>query len=511
MKQKLCLGNCYALTKHKLHQLNIRNFSLLAVLTIMCLYTRGLRLVQKLPARSLGILLLCLMTAVSGTNAQSKQPNVKMIRVGDSIPDTFYHMTHHAVDARTGEGQVMKLADYRDKLIILDFWASWCKACLHSINKFDTLKHDFPHEQYVVIPVTTETKSQSARTMSRLKWDLISIVGDTILGQYFPHQAIPHQVWMVNDRVVAMPNYYYSTRQNIEKAIAGKQLPLVNNIQDLKFNSSSFAVNPKARLDVSGHGDIIGYLEGYQWERATYFQRNDSTFLYVINMPWKSLYAAAFEEEIFPLFRRTPDAIDWRIDKALKEKLTNKPEFDLTGDLIAMDKRRNAWNRQNRFGYLLRVRGLVGEQYMKKLLQEDLNKYFKSRLGITASINATKVVRYAVLRLTKPKNSVECILTPMGDGQSIQHTADSSIYRKYPFSLHFRLYVKRALKRCSDIDLDLFSLVDSTGIPNSFMASFSFPRLEKIDSFNALQNELERYGMIIDIEEKAIPQLVLED
>ncbi|WP_262250238.1 zinc-dependent metalloprotease [Parapedobacter soli] len=38
MKRKLRLGDCYALTRHKLRQYKIRYISLLAVLTIMCLY-----------------------------------------------------------------------------------------------------------------------------------------------------------------------------------------------------------------------------------------------------------------------------------------------------------------------------------------------------------------------------------------------------------------------------------------------------------------------------------------
>src|SRR5690606_28197650 len=43
MKQKLRLGECYALTKHKLKHHYIRYISLLAVLTSMCLYARAQR------------------------------------------------------------------------------------------------------------------------------------------------------------------------------------------------------------------------------------------------------------------------------------------------------------------------------------------------------------------------------------------------------------------------------------------------------------------------------------
>ncbi len=43
MKQKLRLGDSYALTNHKRKQYTVRYFSLLAVVTSMCLYARAQR------------------------------------------------------------------------------------------------------------------------------------------------------------------------------------------------------------------------------------------------------------------------------------------------------------------------------------------------------------------------------------------------------------------------------------------------------------------------------------
>jgi len=43
MKQKLRLGDCYALTNHKLKLFKIQYISLLAVLKTMCLYARAQR------------------------------------------------------------------------------------------------------------------------------------------------------------------------------------------------------------------------------------------------------------------------------------------------------------------------------------------------------------------------------------------------------------------------------------------------------------------------------------
>ena len=43
MKQKLCLGESYALTNHKRKPYTTRYLSLLAVVTSMCLYARAQR------------------------------------------------------------------------------------------------------------------------------------------------------------------------------------------------------------------------------------------------------------------------------------------------------------------------------------------------------------------------------------------------------------------------------------------------------------------------------------
>src|SRR5690606_538187 len=111
MKQKLRLGDRYALTKHKRKQTTIRYISLLAVLTSMCLY------------------------AVKQVSAQQAEPaatavaDIKPLQIGDTIPEYLWQLPLQVVNHPKGQ-ETITLNKHRGKLIILDFWATWCVLCL---------------------------------------------------------------------------------------------------------------------------------------------------------------------------------------------------------------------------------------------------------------------------------------------------------------------------------------------------------------------------------------------
>ncbi len=51
--------------------------------------------------------------------------------------------TVYDITVRTIDGKIVRLSDYRGKVIIVDFWATWCKPCRKSIPDFNRLKGEF--------------------------------------------------------------------------------------------------------------------------------------------------------------------------------------------------------------------------------------------------------------------------------------------------------------------------------------------------------------------------------
>jgi peroxiredoxin/protocatechuate 3,4-dioxygenase beta subunit len=76
------------------------------------------------------------------------------LQVGDRAPD---------FSMKTLAGQELKLADFRSKYVLLDFWASWCAPCLAEMPNLLAIKNQFAQDQrFVVIGVSLDDRPANA-------------------------------------------------------------------------------------------------------------------------------------------------------------------------------------------------------------------------------------------------------------------------------------------------------------------------------------------------------------
>src|SRR5690606_19683315 len=73
------------------------------------------------------------------TRGKAQTPNVppigkteiaSLVQRGNPIPDVLWNMPLTIWNAADDRTETITLGDYRGKVIILDFWATWCKSCI---------------------------------------------------------------------------------------------------------------------------------------------------------------------------------------------------------------------------------------------------------------------------------------------------------------------------------------------------------------------------------------------
>jgi peroxiredoxin len=77
------------------------------------------------------------------------------VSVGEKAPD-FKAL---ALDGKKS----VSLADYRGKVVYLDFWASWCPPCLTSLPQLEQLRKQFPSDQFQIVAVNVDQDPAKAR------------------------------------------------------------------------------------------------------------------------------------------------------------------------------------------------------------------------------------------------------------------------------------------------------------------------------------------------------------
>jgi len=87
---------------------------------------------------------------------------------------------------KTPEGKDISLASFRGKVVLLNFWGTWCKPCLKELPEFDRLYRRYRKNGLVVIAVATDTEPDKVKefaTQAKLATKL-ALGGEPLSQQY---------------------------------------------------------------------------------------------------------------------------------------------------------------------------------------------------------------------------------------------------------------------------------------------------------------------------------------
>ncbi len=122
------------------------------------------------PARLRGIYLIALLGVLAlafgaaAAVADDAAPKVKVPTVGTAVGNLAPDFTADNV-----HGGKVTLTDHRGKVVLLDFWASWCGPCMREMPTIVSIKDRYPADKFVIIGVSLDMEKTEARMHQAIK------------------------------------------------------------------------------------------------------------------------------------------------------------------------------------------------------------------------------------------------------------------------------------------------------------------------------------------------------
>lgn len=233
------------------------------------------------------------------------QAQIKSLEVGDVLPKHVFENISNSNE------KSMTIPNGKAKLVVLDFWATWCGACIASFPKLEKIQTSFGSDVQVVL-ATYEDKNlidnffKIRREVMKEVPILPSLCGDTILKSYFPHTTIPHTIVLNSvGKVLAITHASQLSVNVITKLLKGQESELLSKNDRLRSTLNKekpFFLEQLTTPLYVHEGVINGYRyrsiitpytnENLSWGTAWRVGRT-----FCVNEDIQSLYGVAYESD----------------------------------------------------------------------------------------------------------------------------------------------------------------------------------------------------------------------
>lgn len=256
-----------------------------------------------------------------------------------------------------------KLSDFKNKVVILDFWATWCVPCIQSFPHLEALQSTFTADVQVMT-VASDPEARITRFLDHRAMKLPIVIDEkNALAKIFPHGTIPHTVVIDKSgtvQVIATPSDI--TEETIRKILSGQAVNIAEKDDEKIFDFS---------LPLSGNENFTYQITitPYNKNYATYSDDNGGEAPYTgrrilaTNLSVRALYEIAYQ---FPA--RTRTIVD-------------------VSDLSKFE-----WSEQNAICFDLIVPEELGGQRFE-IMKQQLSIYYKYQTVVEKRVVPVKIMQ----------------------------------------------------------------------------------------------------------------------
>lgn len=329
-------------------------------------------------------LLLLIFALICVYPIYAQQPlQTEPLEIGDPIPELILQNAINHPDS------VIKSSDWNGKLVILSFWATWCKVCIEQLPKMDALQKEFG-DNIMIIPVTQDSEDKVQRLLDsspKLSGISLPFVTSTNLNHLFPHRLLPHEIWIgESGEVVGITGHEEINRNSIQEYFNKKV-----RVQEIKQDIINYDL--KKPMIAGGLGNYIlptnkirysrmitSYIPGLGGFRSNVNKFEDLVTIKCTNTTIQDLYVQALATNPHAIWPQNNDfylmfggRLLWELqDSTLFLSPETRSRLDKTADSLMA------------FNYEI-ILPRSDSSRINALMLQDLNDYFGYHYNIVGS------------------------------------------------------------------------------------------------------------------------------
>jgi len=125
-------------------------------------------------------------------------------------------------------GGKTKAADLKGKVLVVDFWATWCEPCISEIPKFNQMADEFKGKDVAVVGITVESKHDDIKPKVKetgMKYTVL-VGNDSVVDGFggligFPTTFVVTKDWKIYKKYMgALPDKNERIKKDIQKLLA---------------------------------------------------------------------------------------------------------------------------------------------------------------------------------------------------------------------------------------------------------------------------------------------------